>query len=184
MGLSFEKIVKKATEAVSKGSGFATEQIQRLEAKLELREKETQFTKEAMSFLNDFLSLDSAPEGLSVEMKSRFYALKAQITEIEEKEEEYTNLKGLVVCKNCGANISKKVFKCPECGQLNDECVDIEDFFKDVKGESIPRDIYLKDGSVLKNVVLKRISKDKKSFSFENVIGIYGLTQGDIADIK
>lgn len=194
MDFSFENIVSKASQAVTKGAEFATGKIQqfgnfmenadeRFEVKADINTKKNEFDKNALDFLTDLLDLDSAPEGFSDEFKSKFYALKAQIKEIQVKEEDYASLKGYVICKNCGAEIKKNFFRCPECNQLN-EYVNIEDIFKDSKGEPIPRDIYLKDGSVLKNVSLKRVSSDKRNYTFENVMGIYGLEKGDIVDIK
>lgn len=194
MKLSFENIVNKASNAVVKGAEFTSVKIkqlgdfmenadERIEAKLELVEKKSMFEKDSAEFLGDLLDLDSAPEGFSDKLKSRFYALKTQIKEIQAKEGDYASIKGYVICKNCGAEIKKDSFKCPDCDAQNEDA-NIEDFFKDSKGESIPRDIYLKDGSVLKNVSLRRVSSDKKNFSFENLMGIYGLEKGDIVDIK
>lgn len=194
MKLSFENIVNRASKAVTKGAEFTSVKIQqlgdfmetadeRLEAKLELSQKKAIFEKESAEFLSALLDLDSAPEAFSAEMKSKFYSLKVKMAEITEKESDYASIKGFVICKNCGAEIKKNVFKCPDCDARN-EHANIEDFFRDSKGESIPRDIYLKDGSVLKNVSLRRVSSDKKNFSFENLMGIYGLEKGDIIDIK
>ena len=194
MKLSFENIVNKASQATTKGAEFLSAKIQqfgnfmenadeRFEVKADIYTKKGEFEKKASDFLTDLLDLDSAPEGFSDELKSKFYALKAQIKEIQAKEEDYVSLKGSVICQNCGAEIKKNSFKCPVCDAPN-EYANIEDFFKDSKGEPIPRDIYLKDGSVLKSVLLKRISSDKRNYSFENVMGIYGLEKGYIVDIK